>query len=146
MSKLNIRCFISHPCFVLHGTYCSIHCPTMCNYYCKESTDAHKIYGACTGNQLPVFTVKSTGSFYSVHVHVYKVRKMLEHVDRPFAYLLICVPIEDTNQPVHPHSLIRVFTVRMKKRCILGCPKCFQCIYNKAANKLRFGSRRFTPS
>ena len=31
-----------------------------------------------------------------------------------------------TNQPVHPRSLIWVFVLRMKKRCILGFPKCAQ--------------------
>ena len=29
-------------------------------------------------------------------------------------YLLKCVPTEDSNQPVHPHRLIRVFSVSMK--------------------------------
>ena len=30
-------------------------------------------------------------------------------------YLLTCAPNEDSNQSVHPHSLMRVFVVRMKK-------------------------------
>ena len=30
------------------------------------------------------------------------------------------------NQHAHPHSLISVFAVHMKKLCILGCPKCAQ--------------------
>ena len=29
-------------------------------------------------------------------------------------YLLTCAPNEDSNQPAHPRSLIRVFVVRMK--------------------------------
>ena len=33
------------------------------------------------------------------------------------------VSIEGSNQPAHRSSLIRIFTVRMKKLCILGYPK-----------------------
>ena len=33
-----------------------------------------------------------------------------------------CAPSEDTDQAGHPPSLIRVFTVRMKKACVLGYP------------------------
>ena len=40
--------------------------------------------------------------------------------------LLTCAPSEDSNQPAHSRSLIRVFVVRVKKLCILGYPKCFQ--------------------
>ena len=42
------------------------------------------------------------------------------------AYLPTCAPNEDSDQPAHPRSLIRVFVVRMKKLCILGYPKCDQ--------------------
>ena len=41
-------------------------------------------------------------------------------------YFLICVPNEDSNQPAQPHSLTRVFVVRMKKLCIIGYLKCTQ--------------------
>ena len=33
---------------------------------------------------------------------------------------------ENSNQPAHPRSLIRVFISQMKKLCILGYPKCAQ--------------------
>ena len=33
-----------------------------------------------------------------------------------------CVPIEDSHQPGHPLSLIRVFAVRMKKHWVLSYP------------------------
>ena len=33
-----------------------------------------------------------------------------------------CVPIEDSDQPGHPPSLIRVFAVRMKKTSVLSYP------------------------
>ena len=33
-----------------------------------------------------------------------------------------CVPIEDSDQPGHPPSLIRVFAVRMKKTWVLSYP------------------------
>ena len=33
-----------------------------------------------------------------------------------------CAPSEDSDQPVHPPSLIRVFTVRMKKATVLSYP------------------------
>ena len=45
-------------------------------------------------------------------------------------YLRICAPKEDTNQPTHPCSLIRVFFVRMKKFCIL-------CVNAQAGLNLR---------
>ena len=33
-----------------------------------------------------------------------------------------CAPSEDSDQPGHPPSLIRVFAVRMKKAWVLSCP------------------------
>ena len=39
-------------------------------------------------------------------------------------YLLPCAHNEDSNQPAHSRSLIRVLVVRMKKVCNLGNPKC----------------------
>ena len=33
-----------------------------------------------------------------------------------------CAPSEDSDQPEHPSSLIRVFTVRMKKARVLSYP------------------------
>ena len=33
-----------------------------------------------------------------------------------------CAPSEDSDQPGHPHSLIRVFAVHMKKAWILSYP------------------------
>ena len=33
-----------------------------------------------------------------------------------------CAPSEDSDQPWHPPSLIRVFAVRMKKACVLSYP------------------------
>ena len=41
-------------------------------------------------------------------------------------YLLTFAPNEDSNQPAHPRSLIRVFVIRMKIRCTFGYPKCAQ--------------------
>ena len=35
---------------------------------------------------------------------------------------LICAPSEDSDQPGHPPSLIRVFAVRMKKALVLSYP------------------------
>ena len=35
----------------------------------------------------------------------------------------------DSDQPLYSRCLIRVFVVRMKKLCILGYPKCAQCIF-----------------
>ena len=37
-----------------------------------------------------------------------------------------CAPSEDSDQPGHPPSLIRVFAVRMKKSWILSYPLCAQ--------------------
>ena len=35
---------------------------------------------------------------------------------------MACVPSEDSDQPGHPPSLIRVFAVRMKKAWVLSYP------------------------
>ena len=35
---------------------------------------------------------------------------------------MACAPSEDSDQPGHPPSLIRVFAVRMKKACVLSYP------------------------
>ena len=35
---------------------------------------------------------------------------------------MACAPIEDSDQPGHPPSLIRVVTVRMKKAWVLSYP------------------------
>ena len=40
--------------------------------------------------------------------------------------LLTCAPNEDSNQPAHSRSLIRVFVVCMKRLYILGYPNCAQ--------------------
>ena len=40
--------------------------------------------------------------------------------------LLICAPDDDSNQPVHPRSLIRILDDRIMKFCILGYTKCAQ--------------------
>ena len=45
---------------------------------------------------------------------------------RKKTYIRTCVHNEDSNQPAHPRSLIRVSVVRMKQLCILGYPKCAQ--------------------
>ena len=37
-------------------------------------------------------------------------------------YKMACVPSKDSDQPGHPPSLIRVFTVRMKKAWVLSYP------------------------
>ena len=37
-----------------------------------------------------------------------------------------CAPSEDSDQPGHPPSLIRVFAVRMKKHCVLSYPSSTQ--------------------
>ena len=38
-------------------------------------------------------------------------------------YILTCAPNEDSDQPAHPRSLIRVLVDRMKKLYILVYPK-----------------------
>ena len=43
---------------------------------------------------------------------------------RKKTYLLTCASNEDSNQPVYPRSLIRVFFFCIKDLCNLGCPKC----------------------
>ena len=52
--------------------------------------------------------------------------KRINEPQREKTYLLTCALKEDSDQPAHPRSLIRVFVVRMMKLCILGCPNCAQ--------------------
>ena len=44
-------------------------------------------------------------------------------------YVRPCTFTEDSDQPAHPHSLIRVFAVRLMKHRILGFPKRAQRIH-----------------
>ena len=37
--------------------------------------------------------------------------------NRTIRLLVTCVPIEDSDKPAHPHSLIRVFATPFKERC-----------------------------
>ena len=48
-------------------------------------------------------------------------------------YLLTCVPNKDLNQPVHPHSLNRIFIVFMKKLCIVGIQKAPSAAFDQNA-------------
>ena len=43
---------------------------------------------------------------------------------REKTYLLTCTSNDDSNQPAHPRSLIRIYVVRMMKLCIFCYPKC----------------------
>ena len=49
---------------------------------------------------------------HSVGIYVYETQS-------ESTYLLTCASNEDSDQPPHLHSLVRVFVVRMKKHCIL---------------------------
>ena len=51
---------------------------------------------------------------------------------------MVCAPSEDSDQPGHPPSLIRVFTVRTKKPCFLSYPLSAQqrLIWVFAGNKI----------
>ena len=54
---------------------------------------------------------------YCLHTYVFEPL-------RQKMYLLTCASNEDSIQPAHPRSLIRVFVVRMEKLCTLVYPKC----------------------
>ena len=47
---------------------------------------------------------------------------------------MICAPIEDSDQPGHPSSLVRVFAVRLKKAWILSYPLSAQLKSRKCHN------------
>ena len=49
------------------------------------------------------------------HIAIYE--SLHDKIDK-----MACVPSEDSDQPGHPPSLIRVFTVRMKKAWVLSYP------------------------
>ena len=53
-----------------------------------------------------------------------QVRHMKTYTATGKRYLMTYASNEDSNQTAHPRSLIRVFAVRMKNRCILGYPNC----------------------
>ena len=57
----------------------------------------------------------------------YTFGKQLES-QRVQTYLLTCAPNEDSDQPAHSRSLIRVFIVRMKKLCVLVLPNCAHAV------------------
>ena len=50
----------------------------------------------------------------------------LPEPEREKTYHLTCASNEDLVQPAHPHSLIYVFVVHIRKRCNLGYSKCAQ--------------------
>ena len=60
--------------------------------------------------------------FALVDLNCFKAAKVL-YEPNVRKYLLTCAPNEDSNQPAHPRSLIRVFVVHKKILWILGYPK-----------------------
>ena len=45
------------------------------------------------------------------------------------SYKIACVSSDDSDQPAHPRSLIRVFAVRMRTLCILGNEDWSDCAF-----------------
>ena len=69
------------------------------------SVDAYLTYWADS------FILSSKGYFRGKKL-LWKV--LLNELQREKTYLLTCVPNEDSNQPAHARSLIKVFVVRLK--------------------------------
>ena len=57
-----------------------------------------------------------------VALAVYRIEKVLYEPHRDKTNTMACAPSEDSDQPGHPSSLIRVFPVRLKKARILSYP------------------------
>ena len=66
--------------------------------------------------QLETLVKRSTDRIYRRIIY-------MDKPQREKTNLLTGVPNEDSDQPEHSRSLIRVFIVRTKKLCILGYPK-----------------------
>ena len=64
------------------------------------------------------------GRRHNLHLHcevsaIQAPKSSTIYPQRQATYLLTCAPNEDSNQPAHPRSLIRIFVARVKKLCIL---------------------------
>ena len=57
--------------------------------------------------------------YYSYHCYAIKLSRGMKKTNKS---KMICAPSEDSDQPGHPPSLIRVFAVRMKKPWVLSFP------------------------
>ena len=64
---------------------------------------------------MPYSNTKMQGSHLKMQlVKRVKEKKKLKEPHRDKINKMACAPSEDTNQPGHPHSLIKVFDVRLK--------------------------------
>ena len=87
-------------------------------FSCEKRGKSHK---GSNGNAMNFTTCQSV----VIYAFLKKHSKLRTYgPKREKTYLITCAPNEDSNQPAHPRSLIRVFAVRMTKLCILGYPTC----------------------
>ena len=62
-------------------------------------------------------------AFIALKIYVYSLACLPAAVGENVGHPLTCVPNEDSDQPAHTGSLIRIFVDRMKKHSILGYQK-----------------------
>ena len=109
--------YCQNSAFLTKYSVCLLHCSSttkICLIVLNNHTLPHFkiLYGDKTMPQIPLDKGVGVSSKYEQQ--------------REKAYRWIYAPIDDSDQSAHPHSLIRVFVVRVKKLCVLGYPKCSQ--------------------
>ena len=103
-------CAKYHPALCFIQTFCSI------QWLCMQTSKALIRLRGCAGWPGPSLSAYTRR-------YVFAWRGPINELKREKTYLLTCASNEDSNQPAHPRSLIRVFIVRMRKLFILGYPK-----------------------
>ena len=110
--------------FSCHLQHVSINCAISIVKECFRTSQIHITYTAhCTYPLSPSchkITPKSR-KVWSLVIFVYVLCNWIEpHRDK--TNKMACAPSEDSDQPGHPPSLIRVFAIRLKKAWILSYP------------------------
>ena len=85
--------------------------------FCINSTSMLQRYSTCTRTYMKrLFNAYLTVSCFKI------CRETWFEPPHDKTNKMACVPSEDSDQPGHPPSLIRVFAVCMKKACVLSYP------------------------
>ena len=73
-------------------------------------------------NPICPFSSLYFSGLFTKYLLIYPLLDLLFKPPRDKTNKMACAPSEDSDQPGHPPSLIRVFAVRMKKAWTLSCP------------------------
>ena len=78
----------------------------------SKQNESESVEKGTQKNKVDIMPEKRKQSFFPI------MHKMTRDMTKPTK----CAPSEDSDQPGHPSSLIRVFAVRMKKPWVLSYP------------------------